>query len=91
MTLQLRHDGGTWTAEANLEFEGHPHATRIGRIAELVVSSTAISFVDLDGPNDSRITYRGVYTGQTLAGIAEVNVPARRLFATGDWSLTRVP
>ncbi|MBN2430115.1 MAG: hypothetical protein JXQ27_01510, partial [Acidobacteria bacterium] len=71
LTLILFGDNDLTAVELQLAFDPPVQAGIRHRLNEIRRHGDELSFTDPAGPADTRIIYRGVFTGQTLRGTAE--------------------
>jgi hypothetical protein len=90
MTLRLTRMGDALQASAKISLGGKSPDI-ILQIGDLQITDEGISFVDRNKePNGGGVArYRGVYTGQTLKGIAEISLKEERLYVIGSWQLRK--
>ena len=92
MTLRLTHTGDVWQARAKLSLGGKSPDV-ILQIGDFRITDEGVSFVDNNKePNGGGVArYRGAYTGQSLKGIAEIDLKEERLYVIGRWQLRKTP
>jgi hypothetical protein len=88
MSLRLVRSGDSLHATARISFGGKAPDI-IPRIGDFQIRDDGFSFVDENKkPNGGGVArYRGVYSDQSLKGIAEISVKESRLYLIGSWEL----
>jgi hypothetical protein len=90
MTLRLSRAGNTWQASGKISLGGKSPDIPL-KIGDFRVTEEGIAFVDnnKDTNGGGVARYRGAYDGQTLKGIAEIEIKEERLYVIGPWQLRK--